>query len=57
MDAGQARGMDPRRCAEKIWRAVERDAEEIFVGKESALIYLKRWIPSLVSFAVKRSKG
>jgi short-subunit dehydrogenase len=57
MDPGQAKGMDPKECAEKIWRAVERDAEEVYVGKESALIYLKRWIPALATFAVNRAKG
>ncbi|HZP13810.1 MAG TPA: SDR family NAD(P)-dependent oxidoreductase [Nevskiaceae bacterium] len=56
LDPTIARGMEPKRCAEKIWRAVERDAEEVFVGKESALIYIKRWIPALASFAVKRAK-
>jgi short-subunit dehydrogenase len=57
MDPGQAKGMDAKDCAEKVWRAVERDAEEVYVGKESALIYVKRWIPALASFAVKRAKG
>jgi dehydrogenase/reductase SDR family member 7B len=56
MDVGQARGMDPDRCAEKIWRAVGRNAEEIFIGKEAALIWVKRLFPRLASYAVKRAK-
>ncbi len=56
LDATIAKGMDPKQCAERIWRAVEGDAEEVFVGKESALIFIKRWIPALASFAVKRAK-
>ncbi len=56
MDSGQAKGMDPRACAEKIWRAVERDAEEVLIGKEQSLIWVKRWFPGLARFAVKRAR-
>lgn len=56
MDQGQAKGMDPDRCAEQIWRAVERDRDEVHVGREKAFIWLKRHFPALVSFLVKRAK-
>jgi dehydrogenase/reductase SDR family protein 7B len=56
MDSGQAQGMDPSACADKIWRAVERDAEEVYIGKEAAVIWLKRFFPRLVAFAMKRAK-
>jgi dehydrogenase/reductase SDR family member 7B len=57
MDAGQAKGMDPKLCAEKIWRAVERDREEVLIGKEAAVVLVKRWFPALASAVIKRAKG
>jgi dehydrogenase/reductase SDR family protein 7B len=56
MDAGQEKGMDPDVCAAKIWAGVARDAEELYVGREQFAIYLKRWMPSLVSAVVKRAR-
>jgi len=56
MDAGQARGMDAGRCAQRIWAGVRRDVDELYVGPEKLAIYLQRWIPSLVSAVVKRAK-
>lgn len=54
MDAGQAKGMDPARCAEKIWRAVERERAEVLIGREAAAVYLKRWLPGLYAAILKR---
>ena len=56
MDPSIANGVDPADCAEKIWRAVEKDREEVLVGKEALVVYLKRWFPALFSFAVNRAK-
>ncbi|MGH8444071.1 MAG: SDR family oxidoreductase [Solimonas sp.] len=56
MDAGQEKGMDADVCAAKIWAGVARDAEELYVGREQFAIYLKRWVPSLVSAIVKRAR-
>lgn len=56
MDANQEKGMSAEACAEKIWDGVERGAEEIYVGKEKIAIYLQRFAPWLVSFAMKRVK-
>lgn len=56
MDAAQDKGMDAMRCAEQIWAGVARDAEELYVGREKIAIYLKRWLPALVSAAVKRAR-
>ena len=55
MDRSIARGIEPAACAEKIWRAVEKDKEEILVGKEALVVYLKRFFPALFSFAVNRA--
>jgi dehydrogenase/reductase SDR family member 7B len=56
MDAGQANGMDPDRCAELIWRGVEADREEVHVGREKAFTWLKRHFPAVARFAVRRAK-
>jgi len=56
MDAGQEKGMDAETCAERIWAGVAREAEELYVGREKAAIYLKRFAPGLVSALVKRAK-
>lgn len=56
MDDSLAKGMDPARCAKKIWDGVARGVEEIHVGKERIAIYLQRWAPWLVSYAIKRAK-
>ena len=54
MDAGQAKGMAPVACAEKIWRAVERDRPEVLVGREARVVYLKRFVPRAFDALVKR---
>ena len=56
MDPSIANGVDPADCADRIWRAVEKDREEVLVGKEALVVYLKRWFPALFSFAVNRAK-
>jgi short-subunit dehydrogenase len=40
----------------RIWRAVERDVEEIHIGREKSVIQLKRLAPGLASFVLKRAK-
>jgi dehydrogenase/reductase SDR family protein 7B len=55
VDPSIARGVDPSVCAEKIWRAVEKDKEEVLVGREALVVYLKRFFPALFSFAVNRA--
>ena len=54
MDPGQVSGMDALRAADKIWRGVERGREELYLGREQAIIYLKRWCPALVSMIIRR---
>jgi dehydrogenase/reductase SDR family member 7B len=55
LDPSIAQGLAPAVCAEKIWRAVERDKDEVLVGKEALVVYLKRFFPGLFSFAVNRA--
>ena len=39
-------GMDPAVCAEKIWRAVESNRQEVLIaGKERVAVYFKRFLP------------
>lgn len=54
VDPSIAKGMDPAACAEKIWRAVEKDKDEVLVGKEGLVVYLKRFFPGLFAAAIKR---
>jgi dehydrogenase/reductase SDR family protein 7B len=53
-DPSIARGVDPAVCAEKIWRAVGKDREEVLVGREALVVYLKRFFPALFSYAINR---
>lgn len=56
-DQRTARGITPERCAAAIVRGVARRREEVHVGgKEVAAIYLKRFVPWLLSHLVRRMK-
>lgn len=54
VDSSIAKGVDPAVCAEKIWRAVEKDRDEVLVGKESLVVYLKRFFPGIFAAVIKR---
>lgn len=54
MDAGQEQGISAETCAEKIWRAVEKNQDEVLVGKESLVVYLKRFLPGLYARVIRR---
>ena len=56
IDPGIARGLPAEDCAAQIWRAVERDREEVYIGRESRVIHLKRLAPGLASYLLKRAK-
>lgn len=51
-----AGGITAEDCAAQIWRAVERDVEEVYIGRERRVIHLKRLAPGLASFLLKRAK-
>jgi short-subunit dehydrogenase len=55
MDPGQANGIDVDVCAAKIKQGISNNKEEIYIGgSEIALIYIKRYIPTLFRFIAKR---
>ena len=56
IDPGIARGITAEDYAAQIWRAVERDVEEVYIGRESRVIHLKRLLPGVASFMLKRAK-
>ena len=56
MDPSIAKGVAPADCAETIWRAVEKEREEVLVGKEALVVYLKRYLPALFSYGINRAK-
>jgi dehydrogenase/reductase SDR family member 7B len=58
VDPDIGKGMDPAVCAERIWRAVERDRAEVMIaGKERVAVYFKRFLPlSLYTQFARRLK-
>jgi short-subunit dehydrogenase len=56
MDPGIAHGMLADECARRILRAVQRDKKEIIVGakREQAVVYLKRFFPTLLAKIISR---
>jgi dehydrogenase/reductase SDR family member 7B len=56
MDPGQAGGTDPAVCAEAAWRGVEKERAEVYVGKFSWVIYLKRFLPGVWARMVRNMK-
>jgi dehydrogenase/reductase SDR family member 7B len=57
MDAGQAAGMDPGICAEKIVQAVEAERNEVYIGgKEKLGVYLQRFVPNLFARIIRKAK-
>lgn len=57
MDDAQARGMRPEKCAQKIIRAVDRQREEVYIGRKEVLaVYAKRWVPGVFSRLLRRAK-
>ena len=57
MDSGQLSGMEPAECARQIWAAVAAGREEALIGtKEALFVRIKRHLPGLMSYAIKRAK-
>jgi len=51
------RGMAPEKCARKIVRAIERRRREADIcGKERIGVYVRRFLPGLFHFAIRRVK-
>ncbi len=56
MDDAQANGMSAEECARQIFKSIEKDKEETYIGglKEVAGIYLKRFLPGVFSKVVRK---
>jgi dehydrogenase/reductase SDR family member 7B len=55
-DRTHARGMPVDACAARILRGIARGREEVYVGREAAAIYLRRFAPWLYSQIARRMK-
>lgn len=57
MDNAQDNGLSPEECASKIIKAIEKDKEEVYIGRfrEVAGIYIKRFFPGLFSRIVRKA--
>ncbi len=54
MDENQSRGMSPETCAKRILKAIRQQKEEVYMGgKEILGIYLKRFVPRLLSRQIR----
>lgn len=56
MDDAQANGISAEACARAIIRAIQRNKREIYVGRESYGVYVKRFFPGLFARIIKRAK-
>jgi len=57
MDAGQAAGMAPERCAAEILTGLDRRKDEIVIGgKETRYLLLHRFFPGLFRRAIRHSR-
>lgn len=56
LDEAIAKGITPQRCAEQVWRAVERDRDEVVIGKEAYAVLLKRFAPGLMARILRTAK-
>lgn len=54
MDQNQEKGMSPEVCARKIVRSIEKNRDEVYIGGKEVLgVYLKRFLPGLLSKIVR----
>jgi short-subunit dehydrogenase len=57
MDDAQANGMSAEKCAEKIFSALRKQKEEVYIGgKEILAVYIKRFFPSVFSKILRKVK-
>jgi short-subunit dehydrogenase len=56
MDEAQANGISAEACAKTIIKAMRKGKREIYVGKESYGVYVKRFFPGLFASMIKRVK-
>ena len=57
MDDAQANGMSPEIFSEKLFRAIQKNKEEVYIGgKETLAVYLKRFLPGVFSKIIRKAK-
>lgn len=56
MDDAQANGISPEACAKAIIKAISKKKREVYIGRESYGVYVKRFFPGLFARMIKRSK-
>ncbi len=56
IDETHQKGMDPHTCAVKIISAIEKEKREVYIGKESYAVYVKRFLPGLFARLIKKAK-
>lgn len=56
LDEAIAKGITPQQCAEQVWRAVERNRDEVVIGKEAYAVLLKRFAPGVMSRILRTAK-
>jgi len=56
MDNAQANGISAYRCAQIIDRAIFNNRQEVYLGgKEKYAVYLKRFVPRLFSYILRKA--
>ena len=56
MDDARANGMSPEDCAKAIFKALNSKKEEVYIGgKETYVVYLKRFFPTIFSKILRKS--
>ena len=57
MDKSTAAGLSPNECAQQIVKALEREKEEVLIGKKEVFgVYVKRFFPTLFSRILQTAK-
>jgi len=56
MDQAQANGITAEKCAASIVRAIQRNKREVYIGKEAYGAYVRRYLPGLFAWMIKRVK-
>lgn len=57
MDAAQANGMKPDKCAKLMVSAIQKEKKEVYIGgKEKSGVYLKRFFPGVFARYLRNAK-
>ena len=56
MDNAQAKGLSAEKCASEIIKAIDKQKREVYIGKESYAVFIKRYLPGLFASMIKKAK-